>query len=74
MPPPTIHRFMRRKGKRTHANFSKMVNLKKNLIVKDYSCNKNKTLKNLKIQVGFLKVETKLKSFDLIFKNWARDY
>ena len=51
-----------------------MVNLKKNLIVKDYSCNKNKTLKNWKIQVGFLKVETKLKSFDLIFKNWARDY
>ena len=39
-----------------------------------YSCNKNKTLKNLEIQVGFLKVETKLKSFDLIFKNWARDY
>ena len=51
-----------------------MVNLKKNLNEKDYSCNKNKTLKNLKIQVGFLKVETKLKSFDLIFKNWARDY
>lgn len=61
-------------GKRTHANSSKMVNLKKNLNEKDYSCNKNKTLKNLEIQVGFLKVETKLKSFDLIFKNWARDY
>ena len=61
-------------SQRTHANSSKMINLKKNLNEKDYSCNKNKTLKNLKIQVGFLKVETKLKSFDLIFKNWARDY